>query len=111
MKAQEIADWIIINSTEDDVFANDVRTRLQSVKIPVEDAWMKMEVRENCMKDALLRSQATEDSLDDFVDRISELEERFNKGKPISASLSVVKDQQSDHEVCFILRFSLFRRR
>lgn len=102
MKAQELADWVLINSEDDDVVANDVTEKLQSVKKPLEDAWMKMEVRQNCIKDALLRTQKTDDSLDDFVDRISELEERLVKEKPISATLSVVKEQQCDHEVCGI---------
>ena len=103
VEAQELADWIIINSKEDDIVANDVRTKLQSVSLPVEDVWMRMEVRQGCIKDALLRSQPTEDSLDDFIDRISEIEERLNREKPVSAVLSVVAEQQTNNEVYIIL--------
>lgn len=98
-KAEELADWIIVNSNYDDVIANDVREKLQLIKRPVEEAWMKLEVRQNCIKDALLHAQTTEDSADDVVDRISELEERLNKEKPVSATLSVVKEQKNNHEV------------
>ena len=102
MKAQELADWIIINSKDDEIVADDVNTKLLSASLPVEDAWMKMEVRQSCIKDALLRAQTAEDSLDDFVDRISEIEERLGKEKPVSASYSVVRKQQTDNEVSIL---------
>ena len=98
-KAQELADWVIINSKDDEIVANEVTTKLQSVSWPLEDAWMKLEVRQNCVKDALLRSQTPQDSLDDFIDRIAEIEEHLGKEKPISAKFSVAKEQQLENEV------------
>ena len=99
-KAQELADWVIINSKNDEIVANEVTKKLQSVSWPLEDAWMKLEVKQNCVKDALLRAQTPQDSLDDFIDRIAEIEEHLGKEKPISAKFSVAKEQQLVSEVC-----------
>ena len=100
VKGEELADWIIINSKGDDITTNDVTTKMQLFKAPMEDVWMKIEVRQNRIQDALLRSQGVQDSVDDFFDRLSEFEERLNKEKPVSANLPTVKEQQNDHEVC-----------
>ena len=96
---EELADWIIINSKNDEVTVNNVSTKLQSIKGPMEEVWMRIEVRQNNLQEALIRSQGVQDSIDDFFDRISQFEERLNNEKPVSAILSTVKEQQKDHEV------------
>ena len=93
-----MADWVIIVNKDDITVVNDVTTKLQDVKAPMEEVWMKIEVRQNRLQDTLIKSQQFQDSLDDFLDKLTEFEERLSEEKPISAKLDVVRDQEKEHE-------------
>ncbi len=50
---------------------------LQGVKGPREDTLVRIEVMQYNLQEVLIRSQGVQDS-DDFIDRISEFEERLS---------------------------------
>ena len=55
-------------------------------------------MRQNRLQDTLIKSQQFQDSLDDFLDKLTEFEEQLSEEKPISAKLDVVRDQEKEHE-------------
>jgi hypothetical protein len=54
----------------------------------MEDTWMRIEVRQNRLQDALLKNQKLQESMNDFVNSMKELEERERVMKPVSADLN-----------------------
>ena len=75
-----------------------VNTKLETIRQPMEEIWMKIEVRQNRLQDALMKSQKFEESFDDFLDLLINLDERLSRQRPVSARLDVVKVQRSEME-------------
>lgn len=76
---------------------NEVSTTYENTRSQIDDVTMKVEIRQNRLQETVLRSQKFEESLDDFLDTLSKLEERMEKEKPVSGKLELVKQQKDEH--------------
>ena len=96
-RAKEIKEVIQIECKEDVPLCNEVESLLLNAEQPFEEVTLKVNVRQNRVRDTLSQSQKFQETFDDFLDKLSHLEERLDQEKPISAKLDTVKEQKREH--------------
>lgn len=90
---------IINDSKEDPKVVRDIHSELNKLSSPLELITRKIADRQAKLQNALMQCQEFQVSFDEFLDKITELEDTISSQEPISALHDKVKSQRQENEL------------
>lgn len=96
--AEENGKWLTDNCLDDRNMRPDVRTALSKVYTPLDSLEAKLNERKSKLQNAMMRGQEFDKSFNDINDRISSLEFRAQRQKPVSPVWEEVAKQQQEQK-------------
>lgn len=89
-----LSEKVCRNNPDDFSIKSDVKFKVNKVKEPLDRIHAKLVERKDKLQKRLVSSQEVQETLDDFDDKLKNIEKTLSKFKPVSARVNTVKKQQ-----------------
>lgn len=105
---EETGEWIIKQNNNKEEVISEVKSNISRARSSIDEVSVRLQDRRRRLETALTESERVNETLDHFEKRISGLNKKMIKAKPVSAEYGILKDQRANHGVSLeILAVSL----
>lgn len=95
---EEVGQRLILDNVSNPDTVTDIQNKMDKVRTPLEKLCGKLEQRSARLQNAAIQSQEFQDSCNDFVGRLGNIEDQLVDDAPISPEYQETKKQKEDNE-------------
>lgn len=96
-KAEKVGQQLVETCDKNPHVINEVNLKLAKIKAPLENIAVKLDDRQTKLQMVVLQTQAFQDTLDDFEDKLSKIEDDLARMLPVSPVYERLRDQTHNH--------------
>ena len=95
---EDVGQRLIEDNVRDPDTVNDIQNKIDKVRTPLEKLCGKLEQRSARLQNAAMQSQEFQDSYNDFIARLGNIEDQLVSEAPVSPEYQETKKQKEDNE-------------